>query len=99
MKQDIAKLFEKFSTVIVFMKRHNVTLFLVLFLGTYTLLVVQINRYMNADPSQAQISEQIKKTGKLSIDQESIDRILELEERNIEVKTLFIQARDNPFNE
>lgn len=99
MKKDILKLIDRFHYVSVFIKRHNVTLFIVFFLGIYSMLVYQINNYINTEPTQAQLSENINKSGKISIDQESIDRILDLEEHNIEVQALFQQARDNPFNE
>ena len=99
MKQDLSKLLDKINFILVFVKRHNVTLFIVFFLGIYSLLIYQINIYINSEPSAQQLDEQISKSGKISIDQESIDRLLELEEQNIEVKTLFEQARDNPFNE
>ena len=99
MKQDLSKLLDKINFILVFVKRHNVTLFIVFFLGIYSLLIYQINIYINSEPSAQQLDEQISQSGKISIDQESIDRLLELEEQNIEVKTLFEQARDNPFNE
>ena len=99
MKQDLSKLLDKINFILVFVKRHNVTLFIVFFLGIYSLLIYQINIYINSEPSAQQLDEQISKSGKISIDQESIDRLLELEEQNIEIKALFEQARDNPFNE
>jgi hypothetical protein len=33
------------------------------------------------------------------IDERTVDRIQQLEDRNVEIRSLFEQARDNPFSE
>ncbi len=89
----------KLGPLIEILRRYRVAVFIICFLGIYTFLVMQINVLSNREPDPATISSQQQTTKRLSIDQSSIDRILELEEQNIDVKTLFEQARQNPFNE
>ena len=66
MKQDLSKLLDKINFILVFVKRHNVTLFIVFFLGIYSLLIYQINIYINSEPSAQQLDEQISKSGKIN---------------------------------
>lgn len=89
----------KFRPIINVIKRYRITLFAICFLGIYTFLVVQINVLSSREPDPAAVSSQQQTTKRLTIDQGSIDRILELEEQNIDVRSLFEQARQNPFNE
>ena len=51
------------------------------------------------EPGADALSQQQQTVKQLRIDQNSIDSILELEEQNIDVRSLFKQARENPFNE
>jgi hypothetical protein len=85
--------------IMTFLKKHRVTLFIVFFLAAYTFLVYRIGNLVNGDPPQTAIDAQLTTVKRLKIDQESIDRILELNEQNVEVRSLFEQARENPFTE
>lgn len=99
MKKDLEKLLTQLRPLSVGFKRYRVTLFMLAFLGIYTFLVIHINALTNREPDPVELAARKQTTKRLTIDQDSIDRILELEEQNIEVKTLFEQARNNPFNE
>lgn len=99
MKEHIFKIFVKVKLAFTVVQRYRITLFIVFFLGIYTFLVAQIGTLVNSNPSQAAINEKLQTIKRLRIDQESIDRILLLEEQNIEVQALFKQARNNPFTE
>lgn len=99
MKKELEKITYKISPLIDAIKRYRITLFIVLFFGIYVFLVLQISSYTSQEPDPAALAAQQQVTKRLTIDQDSIDRILELEEQDIEVKTLFEQARQNPFNE
>lgn len=81
------------------LRRHRVTIFIVTFLGIYVLLVMRINGFINDEPDQAALSGKLQTVQRLKVDQESVDRIQKLEEQNVDVKALFQQARQNPFNE
>lgn len=99
MKKDVAKIINQLGPLRAGLKRHRITLFIVCFLSIYTFLVYQINSLINREPEAAAISSKQQITKRLTIDQDSIDQILQLEEQNIDVKALFEQARNNPFNE
>jgi hypothetical protein len=85
--------------IIGYAKRYRVILFALFLLGMYGFLIYQISVLSQSEPDPATVSESLSTVKRLQIDQESIDKVLELEEQNVEVKTLFQQARQNPFNE
>lgn len=82
-----------------YLQRYKVLLFTVTVLGLYVVLVQHIGELIQNEPSQTQIDSKLSPVNKLTIDQDTIKRITDLEEQNIEVKTLFNQARENPFVE
>lgn len=88
----IAPLIDKF-------RRYNVFIFIVTFLGVYGFLILQVSSLTQSEPTAAELNESLGTVKRLKLDQESIDKLEELEEQNIEVQTLFQQARDNPFTE
>lgn len=98
MKKDLNTILLKADPVLGYIKRYRVTILIIIFVGMYAFLIMRINTLVNSEPT-ALPSDQQKTVERLKIDQASIDRILELEEQNIQVKTLFKQARDNPFTE
>lgn len=80
-------------------KKFMVPLFLLLVIGVNSFLIYRINQYSSQEPSPEQLAEQQSTIKRIIIDEESIEKILKLEERNIAVKALFKEARDNPFRE
>lgn len=99
MKKSISTIFKKITPVLEAISKHKATIFILFFLAIYIFLVYRINELINREPDPVTLSSQLQTIQRLRIDQASIDRLLELEEQNIEVKALFEQARDNPFNE
>jgi len=81
------------------LKQFMVPIFLLLVLGVNSFLIYRINQYSAQEPSPEQITELQNSIKRIVIDEESIDKILKLEERNIAVKSLFKEARDNPFRD
>lgn len=80
-------------------RRYRITIFIVAFLSVYGFLVIKINGFINSEPPADALSQQLQTVKQLRIDQNAIDNILKLEEQNIEVQSLFKQARENPFTE
>lgn len=80
-------------------KKYASFAFILLILLTYTFLVYRISKFSLAEPSTGSIEQQLQSTGKLKIDQDSINKILKLEEQNVNVQSLFEDARDNPFQD
>ncbi len=80
-------------------RRYTVFAFILAVVGLYGFLVYQINLASRAEPTQTDIATQQSSLKRLKIDQQSIDKIQQLEDQNVGVKSLFKAARDNPFQE
>lgn len=98
MKLDKDQLLAKIQPAVDFLRRYKALIFILAFLGAYGFLVVRINNLAQREPTAAAVDEKVSK-GRLKIDQKSIDKILQLEDQNVEIKSLFEQARNNPFSE
>lgn len=99
MKQSIDALLQKIRPVLALLQRNAAFIFILLFLGIYIYLVNHIGSLITNEPTQAQVDSELKPISKLRIDQDAVNRMTELEAQNIEVKSLFEQARQNPFTE
>lgn len=80
-------------------KKFMVPVFLLLVLGVNGFLIFRIDQYSSTEPTTAQVAEQQTSIKRINIDEDSINKILKLEKRNIGVKSLFEEARDNPFKD
>lgn len=99
MKQDLKKTLERIKPIITLLKRYVVMIFILGFLGVYTYLVMRVNTLVQTEPTTDQLSEKLKDIKRTKIDQSAIKSIEQLQDQNIEVKSLFEHARDNPFSE
>lgn len=81
------------------MKRYIVFAFILLVLVVYGSLVFYINTLAAQEPDEDAVTERLKTVQRPRIDEESLQKILQLEGQNIQVQTLFQEARDNPFTE
>jgi hypothetical protein len=68
-------------------------------LASFGFIIIRIRFYANQQPSQAAIDEKLLDLKRSQINQAAIDKIERLQHTNVDVKTLFDQARDNPFHE
>lgn len=82
-----------------FAKRFRLILFLSLFAGAYTFLLVHINALNTQKVSQNAVNVELQTVKRIHIDEESVQQMLKLTEENIEVKSLYEEARNNPFSE
>ncbi len=99
MKIAIKEFTNRFTTLLAKFQRFQMLLFIVLVASVYGFLVLKISQLSNAEPSATAITENLKGVKRPKIDQSAIDKIEQLQSTNIEVKSLFNQARDNPFQE
>ncbi|MBA3758478.1 hypothetical protein H0X10_02510 [Candidatus Saccharibacteria bacterium] len=81
------------------LKRYLGFIFIIGVLGLYSYLVFHINTLAQQEPDESAITERLKTVQRPKIDQDALDKIEQLEGQNIQVQTLFKQARDNPFAE
>lgn len=92
-KPDITQTVQKgFS----FLHKHRVIIFVIGFVGCYGFLVTRISTYTQLEPGSETSEKAIQR---LTIDEESIKKIQDLEDQNVEVRALFEDARKNPFSE
>lgn len=73
--------------------------YFVFMLLVFSFLVFQINRFASVEPNEDQVDEKLQTVQRPHIDQSSIDKIQQLQDQNVQVQSLFQDARDNPFSE
>lgn len=96
---DVKDLPAKFAPVLGMIKKYLVFIFIVAFLGIYSFLVFRINTLASTEPSDDAVAEKLKTVQRPRLDQAAVDKIEDLQAQNIQVQTLFEQARQNPFAE
>ncbi|HSX43774.1 MAG TPA: hypothetical protein VLF87_03790 [Patescibacteria group bacterium] len=99
MKFDLKDIPAKFAPVARFLKRYMGTLFVVILVGTCAFLVFRISTYVNQEPSDDDVASKLQGVTRPKIDKATLDKIQELQDQNVQVQTLFKDARNNPFNE
>lgn len=91
--------FTKIQPVVEKLNRYKVLLFALIFLGIYAALSLRINEYTNQEPSQQAVTDSLQSVKRITVDKDSIAKLKELEEQNVEVQSLLNEARKNPFSE
>jgi predicted negative regulator of RcsB-dependent stress response len=99
MKKNKPTLTQQIQPAVRFVKKYKKFLFSMIVLAMLGFLVFRINQLATAEPSEAMIDEKLQTVTRPKLDQEVIDRIQQLQDQNVEVQSLFDQARKNPFNE
>lgn len=99
MQLSLETLLPKIRPYLTFAKKYAGFLFTLAFLGVYLFLVQNIGHLIQDEPSQSAIDSKLKPVNQLKIDQDAVKKITDLESQNVEVKSLFEQARQNPFTE
>lgn len=99
MKLDTKDLSDKLLALGKHARRYMVLIFILIMAAAYGFLVFRIGTLAQSEPSESAVTEQLQTVKRPKIDQGAIDRIQTLEDSNIEVKALFDQARQNPFQE
>ena len=95
-KQSLTNLLNKGLVVA---SRYVVLVFTLVLVGVYGFVAIQVYLARNAQPSEADITAQEQAATKPHIDQTVVSQIQSLQDHSVNVKTLFDQARNNPFQE
>lgn len=95
---DIKPIIKKLKPVINFVKKDSVGIFLFIVACIFGFLIWRIGTLANAEPSQDAIDEILLGVVKPKIDQQSIKKIQDLQDQNIDIKSYF-SDRNNPFQE
>ena len=99
MKLDSKTLQSLLSTFISVFSRYAVVWFLLFLTGIYGFILFQINAANSAQPSDASVTTQEQAVAAPHIDQAIVEQVLTLQDHSVNVRTLFEQARKNPFSE
>ncbi len=99
MKKSQTPLKEQLKPVLNFIVRYKKFLFVITVLLLVTFLVYRINQFSNTTPSESTIDEQLQTVALPKFDPHVLESIQKLQNQNVEVRSLFDQARNNPFNE
>jgi hypothetical protein len=79
--------------------RYRAILFIVGIMSTYSILVLRINMLNNKQPNSNDVTNQLQLAHPPKLNPAIISKIQQLQDNSVEVKALFNQARDNPFQE
>ena len=99
MKFDKTYLLEKAAVALALMKRFRFILIFIIFSTMYGYIMMQVTAINEQLPSEKQITDKVTASPRPKIEQELIDKITSLEQENVQVKTIFNDARQNPFAE
>lgn len=99
MNIDLKNLPTKLVAAANWLKKYTLFICILLVLSIYLFLVWQIRHYATIEPSQTDVINKLNELNAPKLDQDAVNKVLQLEDQNIEVRTLFEEARQNPFQE
>ena len=99
MNIDLKDISKRITPLLAKLQRYATFIFIVGFLFIYVFLVIRINLLNRQEPSDDAVSEKLKTVQRPKIDKDTLTKIQELQDQNVDVQSLFKQARDNPFSE
>lgn len=79
--------------------RFKIVIFVLLVVSVYGYIILTISSLSGAQPSSDQINQQNISIKSAKVDKKVILQLQQLQDNSISVKTLFDDARDNPFQE
>lgn len=96
-------MFQKIQPIIVKLtgaaKRYSIIIFIIIFGALYGYLVYTAGQQAELEPSQKQISDAYTGISRPQLDAAIADKLRSLESSNVDVQTIFNDARNNPFSE
>lgn len=99
LKFSLKELPSRFAPILKKVLKYGHVIFIVTALASYSFLVWRINSLSQAKPSQDQLTEKLNDIRLPKIDQSVVDKLKQLEDNSVEVKSLLDSARENPFHE
>jgi len=79
--------------------RYTTLWFALLLVAVYGFVLFRIQAAQSATPSTDDVSSQLQATTTPHVDPQVVSQMQSLQDHSVNVKTLFDQARDNPFKE
>lgn len=99
MTKDLKKLLDKAMPLLVIGKKYVRFIFFLFLALLVGFLLLQIRNYTQTEPSDDAVTEKLKTVQRPHIDADALAKIQQLQDQNVQVKSLFQQTRDNPFSE
>lgn len=99
MKFDPKTITAKFQPALQFAKRYIKFIFMIVLLIIFGFFVWRINQFSRIEPSEDAVNERLQTVQRPKIDKAALEKIQDLQSQNIQVQSLFDQARNNPFSE
>lgn len=97
--KSLQKLVTTLHPIFQFLQKHVRFIFFIVLLLACSFLLFQINRFANLAPTDDEVTEKLTTVKRPQIDKDSVDKLEALQDQNIQVQSLFQQARNNPFSE
>ena len=97
MNKSLDQLKETGQKILSLASSYSVILFISIFAAMAGYLVTRIGVLTKAEPSQAQIDAKLVDLKPPKTDEEAINSIKQLQDRDISIKALFDNGRNNPF--
>jgi hypothetical protein len=94
---NIENILKQLQPLKMFIVRYAVVIFIVVASGIFGFMTLQIARYSNAEPSIDQIEEKKSSLKQVKLNDEAVKKIQDLEDKNINIESLFNNGRANPF--
>lgn len=99
MKLEKADILSKLSILGEYIKRFRFIIVFIIFSSMYGYIILKVNEINLQKPDNNEINEKVTSAPSARINQELADKITGMENQNVQIKTLFNEARKNPFDE
>ncbi|MGC1176798.1 MAG: hypothetical protein WA843_01900 [Candidatus Saccharimonadales bacterium] len=88
---------ERFDGYLRRLRPYSFLFFLVFVILLYAFVLLRISNLSNMQPSSDAVTSQVKAARIPRIDESVVQQLQSLQDNSVSVKTLFDQARSNPF--
>ncbi len=77
--------------------KYSHMLIFIIFSALASTLMFRIGQFSRNEPTEIQLKEKVSKVTSAKIDEESLAKLEELQDRNVSIESLFNNGRTNPF--
>lgn len=99
MKLDPKIILAKLGPILEYIRKYKTILIIVTVVSIFGFIFYRIGYFNSSEPSEDAIEEKLKTSQRPKIDKAIVEKLENLESQNIQVQSLFNQARENPFKE
>lgn len=96
---NLQNIIAKLRLIITQVKRNSVLIFIVLVVGIYGFTFFKIQTLNNQQPTEEAVSSQVQAAHVPRIDPKTVEALNSLQDNSVSIKTLFDEARSNPFDQ